>query len=480
MALEIYNTLTRKKEAFTPLVEGKVGMYVCGPTVYSDAHLGHAKAYITPDIVHRYLEYLGYDVTYVQNITDVGHLTDDADEGEDKILRKSAAVKKHPMAVVEFYTRRYYEDMNALNVLPPDIAPRASAHIPEQQEMIKTLIEKGFAYESGGSVYFEVAKDPEYGKLSGRKVEDQESAGRVEVRSEKRSPQDFALWKHAEPNHILQWPSPWGAGYPGWHIECSAMSKKYLGATFDIHGAGIENSFPHNECEIAQSECANGVEPFAKYWMHNNMVMVDGRKMGKSLGNASTLRDQFALHDPIVIRFTLLQSHYRSTTESKPEAIVAAGVGYQKLLDAFAKLGQKLGNPEKRALTAAEREHPLVKQFMLEMDDDFNTPKAIAVLYELARETNTALTDATRSVQELDSLYAIWNTLAGDLLGLIPKHATSQSQELTGPLMDLVIQLRKDARAEKNFKMSDTLRDALDKIGIVLEDGKEGTSWKVR
>ncbi len=477
MPLEIYNTLSRSKELFKPIHEGSVGLYVCGPTVYSDAHVGHGKAYIMGDIVHRYLEFLGYKVTYVQNITDVGHLTDDADEGEDKMLKKSKLEQKHPMEIAEFYTRRFNEDMTRLNVLPPDIAPRASAHIIEQQVLIQELIDKGFAYEVDGNVYFEVAKDKEYGKLSGRKTEDQEASGRVESRSDKRSPQDFALWKKAEKGHILRWPSPWGEGFPGWHIECSAMAVKYLGMPFDIHGAGIENSFPHNECEIAQSECGTGVKPFATYWMHNNMVTVDGKKMGKSLGNASGLRDQFKLFDPLTLRFTILQSHYRSTTEFKPEAITAAGVGYQKLLDAYYRLEKKVGDVQKRPLSGEELAHPLVKQFVIEMDDDFNTPKAIAVLFDLARETNTALADASRN-GELAGLLNIWRGLAGDVLGIIPTQPAASQENLEQPLMNLIIGLRNQSRSDKHFALSDQLRNELDAIGIVLEDSKEGTVWK--
>src|SRR5438552_1869339 len=299
MALEIYNTLTRKKEVFTPLTEWHVGMYFCGPTVYGDAHVGHAKAYITGDIVHRYLEFLGYHVTYVQNITDVGHLTDDADEGEDKLDVQSRKEKKHPMEIAEFYTRRYYEDMDALNILRPDIAPRATGHIIEQIELIKALIAKECAYEADGNVYFDVAKDPDYGKLSGRKVEEQESSGRVEERSDKRSPQDFALWKRAEKGHILRWPSPWGEGFPGWHIECSAMSAKYLGTEFDIHGGGMDLQFPHHESEIAQSTICNKHVP-ARYWMHNNMITINGKKMGKSYNNQIRLTEMFSGEHPLL------------------------------------------------------------------------------------------------------------------------------------------------------------------------------------
>ena len=294
MSLHLYNTLTRKQKNLSRLHEGKVGMYVCGPTVYGHAHLGHAKSYVSFDILVRYLRYLGYNVTYIQNITDVGHLTDDADAGEDKLAVAARKEHKHPMALAEYYTASYFEDMDKLNVLRPDISPRATGHIPEQIELVQTLIEKGYAYEVNGSVYFDVSKFKDYGKLSGRNVEEMQAGARVEVSEEKKNPADFALWKKAEPNHIMQWKSPWGMGYPGWHLECSVMSMKYLGKTIDIHGGGLENQFPHHECEIAQSEAANGVQ-FVRYWMHNNMVTVDGQKMGKSLGNFITLKQVFQI-----------------------------------------------------------------------------------------------------------------------------------------------------------------------------------------
>lgn len=478
MALEIYNTLTRKKEVFTPLQEGQVSLYVCGPTVYSDSHVGHAKSYISFDVVHRYLEFLGYKVTYVQNITDVGHLTDDADEGNDKLIEQGKKERKHPMAIAEFYTRRYYEDMDMLNIQRPDIAPRATGHIIEQIEIILELIEKGYAYESNGNVYFDVSKDHDYGKLSGRRTEDQEASGRVETRSDKRSPQDFALWKKAEGGHIMRWPSPWGEGFPGWHIECSAMSMKYLGETIDIHGGGLENQFPHHECEIAQSECATDKQ-FVRYWMHNNMVTVDGKKMGKSLGNSSYLRDLYKIYRPLTMRFVILQSHYRGTTEFKPEAITAAEAGYEKLLSTYARLQEKV-QAEVRPLNDAEFSHPIVKQFIEEMNDDFNTPKAIAVLYDLARETNNALTE-DRDAASLESLFQIWNALADGVLGLLPQSAQENtSNDLTSPLMEMIIAMRKEARAKKDFATSDMIRDHLDRIGIVLEDSKVGTSWKTK
>jgi cysteinyl-tRNA synthetase len=480
MPLEIYNTLTRKKELFTPLHEGRVGMYVCGPTVYSDSHIGHAKSYITFDVVRRYLRFLGYDLTYVENITDVGHLTDDADEGEDKLIKRGREIRQHPMQIAETYTRRFFEDMEQLNVLPPDIAPRATGHILEQIEMIRALIDKGFAYANDGNVYFDVTKDSEYGKLSGRKVEDQESSGRVGERTDKRNPQDFALWKKAEKGHILHWPSPWGEGFPGWHIECSAMSTKYLGQTFDIHGGGIENQFPHHECEIAQTESATGKQ-FVRYWMHNNMVTVDGKKMGKSLGNSSYLRDLFEQFDPMTLRFFLLQSHYRSTTEFKVDAIEAAAVGYEKLINTYNRLSQA-GVEVDKPLTDTERLHPLYIQFVQEMNDDFNTPKAIAVLFDLARETNSLLESPDRSPAKLQSLKTLWSVLGENVLGVLPRRSEGgkQSQAALDAVLQKVITWRNQARIAKDFKMSDAIRDDLASAGVLLEDGKEGTKWSLK
>ncbi len=456
-------------------------MYVCGMTVYNDAHIGSGKSYVSFDIVRRYLMFLGYHVTYVQNITDVGHMTDnDDDQGEDKLLKKSAEIKQHPMQIAETFTRRTSEDLARMNVLPPDIMPRATGHIIEQIGIIEDLITKGYAYEVNGSVYFEVTKDKEYGKLSGRKTEDQETSGRVESRSEKRNPQDFALWKKAEKGHILRWQSPWGEGFPGWHIECSAMSMKYLGETFDIHGGGLENQFPHHECEIAQSECSTG-KPFVRYWMHNNMVTVDGVKMGKSLGNSSYLRDLYKEYDPMTLRFYLLQSHYRSTTEFKKDAIEAAGVGYSKLLSAYQSLCQAVGTQEVRTLNQAELEHPLVRQFIQEMNDDFNTPKGIAILYELAKETNTLLSESKSEQEKLLGLWQIWNALAGSILGILPtSNPGPGTSDVLPSIMEKIIGWRKEARDKKDFAMSDAIRDDLAKAGVVLEDSKEGTKWNIK
>ena len=497
MPLTIYNTLKREKEIFTPIWPNRVGIYVCGPTVYSDAHIGHGKSYVTFDVVRRYLKFLGYDVTYVQNITDVGHLTDDADEGEDKIGVESHKRKQHPMQIAETYTRRFYEDMAMLNVQPPDIAPRATGHIIEQIAIIEDLIKKGYAYESGGNVYFDVLKDKDYGKLSGRKIEDQEASGRVETRSDKKNPQDFALWKKAEKGHILRWVSPWGEGFPGWHIECSAMSMKYLGETFDIHGGGIENQFPHHECEIAQSECSTG-KKFVNYWMHHNMVTVDGKKMGKSLGNSSFLRDLFTEFDPMTLRFFLLQSHYRSTTEFKVDAIEAADTGYSSLLSSYKNLirhceDSRLPIQDLAELQEKDKESAVYKEFKASMDDDFNTAKAIAALFELSSLTNKELHSGNIDHSQVISYYRLWKNLAGDVLGLIGKPKsdgfTIYNRDVTADQKDSKvlryfierdISRRTEARAKKDFAMSDAIRDDLEKAGVILEDGKDGTKWSVK
>ncbi|MDZ7681856.1 MAG: cysteine--tRNA ligase [Fodinibius sp.] len=338
--LHIYNTLSREKEKFEPIKEGFVGIYVCGPTVYGNSHLGHAKSYVSFDVIIRYLRYLGYKVRYVQNITDVGHLTDDADQGEDKLEKQAAIEKLEPMEIAEKYTYNYFRDMDKLGVQRPDISPRATGHIIEQIQMVEKLLENGHAYETDGNVYFDVSSDEDYGKLSGRDIEEQESGTRIDTASDKHDPKDFALWKKADDGHIMKWPSPWGQGYPGWHVECSAMSTKYLGEHFDIHGGGMDNQFPHHECEIAQSEGAFN-KPFANYWMHNNMVTLEGQKMGKSLGNAISLHQFFSGNhdlltrawDPQIIRFFLLQSHYRSTTDFSEEALAGAENGLQSLQD---------------------------------------------------------------------------------------------------------------------------------------------------
>lgn len=481
MALHLYNTLSKRKEPFQPLRDKEVGMYVCGPTVYGHSHLGHAKSYVSFDVIVRYLRYSGYRVRYVQNITDVGHLLGDSDEGEDRLVKQGKAEQKHPMEIADEYTRSYFEDMDALGVLRPDISPRATGHITEQIEIIKTLLGKGLAYEVNGSVYFDVRKFQAYGKLSGRVLEEMESGSRVEVKSEKRNPEDFALWKKAAPEHVMRWPSPWSVGFPGWHIECSAMSMKYLGEGFDIHGGGLENQFPHHECEIAQSEGATG-KPFVKYWLHNNMVTVDGQKMGKSLGNFTTLKDAFKRWEPEVVRFFILQSHYRSTLDFSNEAVDGAGKGLARLRQTFQQLAGRIHTAPDVNESHTISLDTYRSEFRKAMDDDFNTPQAIAVLFELGKEINgliaTGKPVGRTSLHELDE---VRKEFASGVLGIL-NDATIVRQSLNGTseadLLALIVDIRKDIRAQKLWGISDKIRDGLQKLGIVVEDTKEGAQWK--
>jgi cysteinyl-tRNA synthetase len=478
--LVLYNTLSRKKEKFEPLLKGFVGIYVCGPTVYGDSHLGHAKSYISFDIIVRYFRYLGYKVRYVQNITDVGHLQSDADEGEDKIAEQARLEKLEPMEVVENYTRSYFDDMDILNVLRPDISPRASGHIPEQIEMIEKLQQKGYAYEANGNVYYAVEKFKEYGKLSGRTVDEMKEGHRVEVQDDKRNPADFALWKKAEPNHLMQWNSPWGKGYPGWHLECSCMSNKYLGETFDIHGGGLENQFPHHESEIAQSEAANE-KPFARYWMHNNMVTVDGVKMGKSLGNFTTIKKALETHSALAIRFFILSSHYRSTLDFSQDALDAAEKGVQRI-HAFVKKVQTAGAVSAKKDADFEKEiASYTTSFMQAMDDDFNSPRAIAATFDFIKKANPWLENDNIAGDTLSQLEQTINELLGDVLGLLPgtfETDTSVSTEKLDGVMQLLIELRTKLRSEKNYALSDEIRNKLSDLGITLKDSPQGTSWE--
>jgi cysteinyl-tRNA synthetase len=446
--------------------------------VYGHSHLGHAKSYISFDLILRYLRYAGYSVLYVQNITDVGHLTDDADEGEDKILKQSRIDRIHPMQVAEMYTRSYFEDMDRLNVLRADIAPRATGHMTEQIAMIQELLQRGLAYEANGSVYFNVSAYPGYGKLSGRTVEELQAGSRIEVKSEKRNPADFALWKAAEPGHIMRWPSPWGDGYPGWHIECSAMSRKYLGESFDIHGGGLENQFPHHECEIAQSEGATG-KPFVRYWLHNNMVTVDGRKMGKSLGNFITLKDAFSRWDPEVIRFFILQSHYRSTLDFSGEAVEGAARGLEKLRTAVHALRESARTAPPEGPDVPVDPERSRSAFRAAMDDDFNSPQAIAVLFDLIRDVNQALAGAgTYNRASMDRVIAFVDEVGGRVLGLSFERADRAHAGLEEGLMGLFISLRAELRGQKLWQLADRIRDGLMRLGVVLEDRKDGTTWK--
>ena len=481
MSLKVYNTLTRQREEFVPLQKGRVGIYVCGPTVYDHPHFGHAKSYVSFDAVVRYLRYLGYKVRYVQNITDVGHLTDDADGGEDKIVKRAAQERVEPMELVETYMRSYFEDMDALNNLRPDISPRASAHVPEQIELVQTLLEKCFAYEVNGSVYYDVRMFTEYGKLSGRNVKELAAGARVEVNEEKLFPADFALWKKAEPGHIMRWHSPWGEGFPGWHVECSVMAMKYLGATIDIHGGGLENSFPHHECEIAQSEAATG-QPFARYWMHNNMVTVDGIKMGKSLGNFVTLKDAFKTYSPMTVRMFVLSAHYRSPLDYSEEALDAADKGMKRLQTAYRLLVDKLQEPiepaEPGELPTALADHRA--RFLQAMDEDFNTAGALAALFDFARDANSLLSaPETPGQSALLAIKQAYDALADHVLGLRLQDDSAKGADAPeADLMDLLIRTRAELRKAKQFELADGVRDGLANLGIQLEDKPDGTVWR--
>lgn len=483
MALKFYNSLTKKKEIFTPLNEGRVNMYVCGPTVYDHPHIGHAKSYVSFDVIVRYLRYVGYKVRYVQNITDVGHLTDNADAGEDKILKRAQRERVEPAELVEIYTRSYFEDMDALNNLRPDISPRATAHIPEQIEIVEKLIEKGFAYASNGSVYFDVQKFTEYGKLSGRKQEELEAGTRIEINPEKRNPSDFALWKKAEPGHIMRWKSPWGEGFPGWHLECSAMSMKYLGTTLDIHGGGLENIFPHHECEIAQSEAANK-SPFVRYWIHNNMVTVNGQKMGKSLGNFVTLKDAFTKYNPLTIRFFILTTHYRSPLDFSNEALDAADKGLERLYNTIKNLREQIDSAKDGQIPRGiyEKLEQYKKAFLEAMDEDINTPGAIAALFDLSKEVNTLLNSSQeiskKCLVDIDNFY---QELAGNILGIIPKSFESEQKgeaDVLDNVMRVIIDTRNELRKAKHWQLSDFIRNKLSEIGIALDDKPDSTAWK--
>lgn len=489
MALKIYNTLTRKKEEFKPMEEGRVSIYVCGPTVYGHAHIGHAKSYVSFDVIVRYLRYLGYKVRYVQNITDVGHLTDDADAGEDKIAKRALMERLEPMELVEKYMCSYFEDMDALNILRPDISPRASGHITEQIELVSKLIDKGYAYEANGSVYFDISKFKNYGKLSGKKLDELEEGVRIEVNPEKKHSSDFALWKRAGVDHIMQWNSPWGAGFPGWHLECSVMSMKYLGVTFDIHGGGLENVFPHHECEIAQSESANEKQ-FVRYWMHNNMVTVDGKKMGKSIGNFVTLKDAFKKYSPFVIRFFVLSTHYRSPMDYSDEALKAMEKGMTRLHNVVRNVQERLRNTEENGsngaadfkLASGKTVDEYRKEFLEAMDDDFNATGAMGTLFEFSREVNTILASDNKIEHAiLSDVESVFSKLGGDILGIVPDSFAfndNVDENQIDSIVKILIETRKKLRDIKNWELSDDIRDQLDKSGIVLEDSPAGTSWK--
>lgn len=481
----IYNSLSRQKEIFKPLNPPFAGIYVCGPTVYSNAHLGHARPAITFDLLYRYLLHLGYKVRYVRNITDVGHLENDADEGEDKIEKTARLEHLEPMEVVQNYMNTFHRNMDQLNTLKPSIEPRASGHIIEQQEFIKLLFEKGYAYEVNGSVYFDVLKYNQsfkYGKLSGRVLEELQSNTReLEGQEEKRNSFDFALWKKASPGHLMKWPSPWSEGYPGWHLECSTMSIKYLGEVFDIHGGGMDLQFPHHECEIAQSTGALGHES-VRYWMHNNMITINGQKMARSLGNFITLDQLFngdhpmleQAYSPMTVRFFILQAHYRSTVDFSNEALQAAEKGLQRLFKGLETL-EKL----KPSGISTVDINDLRKKCYDAIDDDLNSPVLLSYLFEGVKYINQ-VNDGTEKLnaEDLDSLKNLFHTFVFDILGLNAGSESGRDEKLTGELMDIIISLRQDARVKKDFATSDKIRDELKKAGVILKDRKDGVEWE--
>ncbi len=486
--LQIYNTLSRRKEVFKPLHPGRAGIYVCGPTVYGEAHLGHARSAITFDLLFRYLKHLNYKVRYVRNITDVGHLANDADEGEDKIAKRARLDELEPMEVVQIFTNYYERAMEKLNVLPPSIEPRASGHIPEQIEAVEKILASGYAYESNGSVYFDVekyAQNNPYGQLSGRKIEDlQANTRELEGQYEKRSPLDFAIWKKASPEHIMRWPSRWSDGFPGWHLECTAMSSKYLGETFDIHGGGMDLTFPHHEAEMAQARAVYGHDS-VRYWMHNNMITLNGQKMGKSLGNAISLEEFFSgnhpllekAYSPMTIRYFMLTAHYRSTLDFSNEALQAAEKGLHRLLKAVDALDQI--QPSERSTVKVS---PLKTECYEAMSDDLNTPVVIAGLFEGVKMINS-VADGKESISagDLTALKNLFADFVFDLLGLQKqeKEIKSNSAAFEGAV-ELLLQLRMKAKAGRDWVTADYIRNELSNLGFVIKDTKEGFTWELK
>ena len=485
--LTIYNTLSRQKETFRPLHPEHVGMYVCGPTVYGDAHLGHARPAITFDILYRFLQHLGYKVRYVRNITDVGHLEHDADDGEDKVAKKARLEQLEPMEVVQFYLNRYHKAMECLNVLPPSIEPHASGHIIEQIAFVQRILDSGYAYVSEGSVYFDVEKynkDHHYGKLSGRNIDELlETTRALDGQSEKRRSMDFALWKKAQPEHIMHWSSPWSEGFPGWHLECSAMGTKYLGDTFDIHGGGMDLMFPHHECEIAQSTAALGHES-VRYWMHNNMITINGQKMGKSLGNFITLDEFFTGSHPLLkqaysamtIRFFILQAHYRGTVDFSNEALEAAEKGFERLRDAYQRLFKI-----KAAASSSVDVSGLKERCEAAMCDDLNTPIVISHLFESAKLINTVFDGkATLSAEDLDELQATWKLVTENILGLrMEEGGAGEHVQAYQKAIDLLLELRLEAKRNKDWGTSDKIRNELTALGFSIKDTKDGFEWSL-
>jgi cysteinyl-tRNA synthetase len=484
--LVIYNTLSRKKEKFEPINPPFVGMYVCGPTVYGDAHLGHARPAITFDVVFRYLQYLGFKVRYVRNITDVGHLENDADEGEDKIAKKARLDKLEPMEIAQLYTNSYHRNMEQLNTLKPSIEPHASGHILEQIEMAETILKNGFAYESNGSIYFDVeaySKKNHYGKLSGRVLDDLMSNTReLDGQSEKKNNADFALWKKASPEHIMRWKSAWSTGFPGWHLECSVMSTKYLGEEFDIHGGGLDLLFPHHECEIAQSKVATGKDS-VKYWMHNNMITINGQKMGKSLGNFIKLDELFSgkhelleqAYSPQTVRFFMLQAHYRNPLDFSNSALKAAEKGMLRLFVAMETL-KKIKSSEDSTVFVKD----LINKMYDALDDDFNTPILISHLFDAVKMINSIATgNDTIEANDLFYLQSVMNDIVYVILGLKGIEKSDDSNEKLSEVVNLLLNLRMEAKSNKDFATSDKIRNELTKMGIVVKDTKDGFEWSI-
>ena len=485
--LVLYNTLSRRKEEFVPLAPPRVGMYVCGPTVYGDPHLGHARPAVTFDLLFRYLQALGYKVRYVRNITDVGHLEHDADDGEDKITKKARLEQLEPMEVAHYYTERYHRAMDALGVLSPSIEPRASGHIIEQEAFVQKILDAGYAYESNGSVYFDVEKydrDHRYGVLSGRNLEDIVANTRaLDGQCDKRNCCDFALWKKASPEHIMRWPSPWSDGFPGWHMECSAMSTKYLGERFDIHGGGMDLMFPHHECEIAQSTAALGHDS-AKYWVHNNMITINGQKMGKSLGNFITLEELFTgshkllaqAYSPMTIRFFVLQAQYRSTLDFSNEALKAAQKGYERLMTAVRALDKVKASAGNTVDVDA-----LITQCEEAIDDDLNTPVLISHLFDGVRMINSLVAGNEKiDAGNLAKLKKLYQDYVFDILGLkAESESVSQDHEVLGKILDMVMSIRTEAKQKKDWATSDKIRDELKAAGVAIKDTKEGYEWEL-
>ena len=493
--LTIHNSLTRTKEIFTPLHEGHVGMYVCGPTVYSDVHLGNCRTFISFDVIFRYFQYLGYKVRYVRNITDVGHLEGDLDTGEDKISKKARLEQIEPMEIVQRYTNGFHDVMRIFNVLPPSIEPRATQHIVEQMEMVQQILDAGYAYEKNGSVYFDTLKFDKdkgvYGQLSGRVLEEliAESRDNLKNQDEKKHPADFAIWMKASPEHLMRWTSPWSVGFPGWHLECSAMSTKYLGHTFDIHGGGTDLKFPHHENEIAQNYGACDCAP-ARYWMHANMLLLNGKKMSKSDGNTVSPEQLFTGdsphlskgYSPMTVRFFALQSHYRSTLDLTDEALQAAEKGYRRLMEGYKTLQSLQAAPSPTPSALDQEINALMGGAFADMNDDFNTPKAMAGLFELVSKINGLkggqLNLADISAETLERLKETFQALLFDVFGLLNEEASSQNGVVDG-LMQLIIEMRADARMRKDWATSDKIRDVLKDLNVQLKDSKEGTSWTV-